>query len=192
MHSNTVALDSLPPILLTFSDLLLLFLFVLWSSQYPMYFWYFHSMTLKLPFCLLPNWGEKSYLPDPRGRRGTSVTAPAGRHSQTRTPRDPSLFLPLLLKFVLPWWAWSGADENTDGLNISCPRPSLEKPICTHLCIPLLLAWQFREGQEFHSRWDTSLGRAEYEHTETKFLLLKIPWQLLGHNFPQDGMDTTS
>ena len=29
MHSNTVALDSLPPILLTFLDLLLLFLFVL-------------------------------------------------------------------------------------------------------------------------------------------------------------------
>ena len=29
MHSNTVALDSLPPILLTFSDFLLLFLFVL-------------------------------------------------------------------------------------------------------------------------------------------------------------------
>ena len=29
MHSNTDALDSLPPILLTFSDLLLLFLFVL-------------------------------------------------------------------------------------------------------------------------------------------------------------------
>ena len=25
-----------------------------------MYFWYFHSMTLKLPFCLLPNWREKS------------------------------------------------------------------------------------------------------------------------------------
>ena len=25
-----------------------------------MYFWYFHSVTLKLPFCLLPNWGEKS------------------------------------------------------------------------------------------------------------------------------------
>ena len=29
LHSNTVALDSLPPILLTFLDLLLLFLFVL-------------------------------------------------------------------------------------------------------------------------------------------------------------------
>jgi len=34
--------------------------------------------------------------------------------------------------------------------------------------------------------------RAEYKHTKTKFLLLKIPWQLLGNNFPQDGMDTTS
>ena len=25
-----------------------------------MYFSYFHSVTLKLPFSLLPNWGEKS------------------------------------------------------------------------------------------------------------------------------------
>ena len=45
MHSNTVALDSLPPsclptqILFYFS-----FSFCLRSSQYPMYFWYFHSM----------------------------------------------------------------------------------------------------------------------------------------------------
>ena len=61
MPSNTVALDSLSPsclpsqIFFYFS-----FSFCLRSSQYPMYFWYFHSVTLKLPFCLLPNWGEKS------------------------------------------------------------------------------------------------------------------------------------
>ena len=40
MHSNTVASDSLPPILLTFSDLLLLFLFVL-------------SMKFSVPYVLL-------------------------------------------------------------------------------------------------------------------------------------------
>ena len=58
MHSNTVALDSLPPALLTFSDLLLLFLFVL--SMKFLVPCDFHSVTLKLPFCLLSNWGEKS------------------------------------------------------------------------------------------------------------------------------------
>ena len=41
MHSNTVAVDSLPPILLTFY---FSFSFWLQSSQYPMYFWYCHSM----------------------------------------------------------------------------------------------------------------------------------------------------
>ena len=34
-------------------------------------------------------------------------------------------------------------------LNIPRPRPSPEKPIRTHLCSPLLLAWQFRGGQNF-------------------------------------------
>ena len=52
---------------------------------------------------------------------------------------------------------------------------------------PLLLALQFRGCQEFHSRRDTSWGRAEYKHTRTKFLLLKIPWRLLGNNFPQEA-----
>ena len=38
----------------------------------------------------------------------------------------------------------------------------------------------------------SSWGRVEYEHTRTNFLLLKIPWQLLGNNFPQDGVDIAS
>ena len=58
-------------------------------------------------------------------------------NSSTRIPSPP------LALFV---------DENIDGLNISRPRPSPEKPIHTQLCIPLLLAWQFRGGQEFHNR----------------------------------------
>ena len=61
MHSNTVVLDSLPPNLLTFFNLLL-FLFVL-SMKFllPYVFLIFPlNETLKLPFCLLPNWGEKS------------------------------------------------------------------------------------------------------------------------------------
>ena len=33
------------------------------------------------------------------------------------------------------------------------------------------------------------MQRAEYEHTKTKFLL-KMPWQFLGNNFPQDDVDT--
>ena len=50
MHFTTVASDSLPPILLTSWNILLSSLFVL----FPL------NETLKLPFLLLPNWGEKS------------------------------------------------------------------------------------------------------------------------------------
>ena len=46
---------------------------------------------------------------------------------------------------------------------------------------------QFRGGQEFHSRWDTSSGRVEYKHTKTKFRLLTIPCRLLGNHFPKDA-----
>ena len=61
MHSNTVALDSLPH-LATFSDFLLLFLFVLsmkFSVPYVLLIFTLNE-TLKLPFHLLPNWSEKS------------------------------------------------------------------------------------------------------------------------------------
>ena len=56
LHSNTVALYSLPPILLTFSDLLLLFLFVLFAKFLVPYVLLIFPLneTLKLPFCLLP------------------------------------------------------------------------------------------------------------------------------------------
>ena len=38
-----------------------------------MYFCYFHSMTLKLPFCLLPNWSEKSLTCQiPEGEGGSA------------------------------------------------------------------------------------------------------------------------
>ena len=62
MHSNTVALDSLPPILLTFSDLFLLFLFILTTKflvPYVLLLFLFNE-TFILSFRLLPNWGEKS------------------------------------------------------------------------------------------------------------------------------------
>ena len=75
MHSNTVALDSLPPILLTFSDLLLLLLFVLstkFSVPYVLLIFPLNE-TLKLPFCLLPNWGEKSLTYQiPEGEGGSA------------------------------------------------------------------------------------------------------------------------
>ena len=45
MHSNTVALDSLPPsCLLSQTFFYFSFFFCLQSSWYPMYFWYFHSV----------------------------------------------------------------------------------------------------------------------------------------------------
>ena len=73
MHSNTVAIDSLPPILLTFSDLLLFFLFILsmkFSVPYVLLIFLLNE-TFILPFCLLPNWGEKSLTCQiPEGEEG--------------------------------------------------------------------------------------------------------------------------
>ena len=75
MHSNTVALDSLPPILFTFSDLLLLFLFVLsmkFSVPYVLLIFPLNE-TLKLPFRLLPSRGEKSLTCQiPEGEGGSA------------------------------------------------------------------------------------------------------------------------
>ena len=74
MHSNTLALDSLPPVLLTFSDLLS-FLFVLstkFSVPYVLLIFILNE-TLKLPFHLLPNWGEKSLTCQiPEGKGGST------------------------------------------------------------------------------------------------------------------------
>ena len=75
MHSNTVVLDSFPPILLTFFNLLLLFLFVLSMKFLVPYVFLISPLneTLKLPFRLLPNWGEKSLTCQiPEGEGGSA------------------------------------------------------------------------------------------------------------------------
>ena len=168
MHSNTVALDSLPPSCLPSQTFYFSFSFCLQSSQYPMYFWYFHSRHLN---CHSASFliGVRRALPARSQREKGDWRAftcwSAQPNQNTTWSKTVSPF-----KSILPWWAWSGADENTIGLNIPCPRPSPEKPIHTHLCILLLLALQFQGGQEFHSKWDTFWRRAEYEHTRTSFL----------------------
>ena len=75
MHSNTVALDSFPPTLLTFSDHLLLFLFILSTKFLVPYVLLIFPLneTLKLPFRLLPNWGAKSLTCQvPEGEGGSA------------------------------------------------------------------------------------------------------------------------
>ena len=59
MRSNSVAFDSFPPILFTFSDLLLFVLSMKFLVPDVLLIFPLNE-TLKLPFCLLPNWGEKS------------------------------------------------------------------------------------------------------------------------------------
>ena len=64
-----------PPILLTFSDLLLLFLLVLsttFSVPYALLIFPFNE-TLKLPFHLFLNWGEKSLTCQIPEREGGSA-----------------------------------------------------------------------------------------------------------------------
>ena len=88
MPSNAVALDSLPPILLTFSDLLLLFLFILCTKFLVPYVLLIFPLneTLKLPFRLLPNWGEKSLTSQiPEGEGGSVFTCQSAWPSQNTT-----------------------------------------------------------------------------------------------------------
>ena len=92
MHSNTVALDSLPPILLTFSDLLLLFLFILsmkFSIPYVLLILPLNE-TLKLPFRLLPNGGEKSLTwQTPEGEGGSACLHLPVKPAQLRSTAEP-------------------------------------------------------------------------------------------------------
>ena len=88
MHSNTVVLDSFPPILLTFFNLLLLFLFVLSMKFLVPYVFLISPLneTLKLPFRLLPNWGEKSLTSQiPEGEGGSVFTCQSAWPSQNTT-----------------------------------------------------------------------------------------------------------
>jgi len=75
MHSSTVALDSFPPILLTFLDLLLFFIFILSTKFSVSYVLLIFPLceTFKLPFCLLPNRGEKNLTCQiPEGEEGSA------------------------------------------------------------------------------------------------------------------------
>ena len=74
MHCNTVALESLPPISLTFSDLLFFLFFLPTKFSVPYVLLIFPlNETLKLPSRLLPNWGEKSLTCQiPEGEGGSA------------------------------------------------------------------------------------------------------------------------
>ena len=158
-----------------------------------MYFWYFHSM--KHLNCHFSSFliGVRRALPArsqwEKGDWHVFTCQSALPNQNTTWSKTVS---PVTSKVPSALEGWIRCGRRHIWVKYPTSRPSLEKPIHTHLCIPLLLAWWFQGHQEFHSRWDISLGRAEYEHKKTKFLFLKIPWQLLGNNFPQDGLDTTS
>ena len=102
-----------------------------------MYFWYFHSMKLLHRHSTSFLIGVRRALPArsqrEKGDWHVFTCWSAWLNQNTTWSKTIS---PLSLKVHLPWWAWSGADDNTDGLNIPCPKPSLEKPVCTHLRYP--------------------------------------------------------
>ena len=153
MHSNTVVLDSLPH-LATFSDFLLPFLFVLsMKFSVPYVLLIFHSMEhLNCHFASFLI-GVRRVLSS-RSRRekvdGCVFTCQLAWLNQNTT--WSKTVSPLTFKVHSALVGLIRCRWNTDGLNIPHPRPSPEKPIHTHLRIPLLLAWQFWEDKEFHSR----------------------------------------
>ena len=107
MHSNTVALDSLPPILFTFSDLLLLFLFVLSTKFLVPYVLLIFPLneTFTLPFHLLPNWGEKNLtcqIPEEEGGQECSHL-PVGTAEPEHHVVQDCFSLNFQSPF-LPWW----------------------------------------------------------------------------------------
>ena len=126
-----------------------------------MYFWYFHSM--KHLNCHFSSFliGVRRALPArsqwEKADWHVFTCKSALPNQNTTWSKTVSL---LTLKSVLPWRAWSGVDEDTDGLNI--PHPGhLWKANSYSLMYPPSSSLTIPRGQEFHSRWDISLGRAQ-------------------------------
>ena len=81
-------------------------------------------------------------------------------------------------------------DENTDGLNIPCPRPSPEKPVHTYFCNPPPSSLTIPRGSRISQKTGHLLGEGRIWAYKDQFPILKIPWWSLVIIFPEDGMDT--
>ena len=158
-----------------------------------MYFWYFHSM--KHLYCRSASFltGVRRALPA-RSQRAkgdwlvfTCRTARLNQNttwSKTVSPLTFKVHSALVGLIRCRWkhrWVKYPTSQAVSGKANSY---SLMYPPPSSLTIP--------RGSKISQQMGHLLGRAEYKHTKTKFLLVTIPWQLLGNNFPQDSVDTTS
>ena len=144
------------------------FLFCLRSSQYPMYFWYFQSMTLKLPFCLLPNWGEKNLTCQILEGEGGSAcihllvsTAEPEHHvvQDCFSLKVPSALVGLIRCGWKHRW-----------VKYPMSQAISRKANSYSLMYPLPSSLTILRGSRISQQMGHLLRRAEYEHTGTSFL----------------------
>ena len=150
-----------------------------------MCFWYFHSITLKLPFCLLPNWGEKSLTCQiPEGQGGSvclhlPVSTAEPEHHMVQD------CFSLKVRSALIRWKWKHRWVKypmSQAISGKANSYSLLYPPPSNLTI-------LRESR-ISQQTGHLLGEDRIWAYKDQFPTLKIPWQSLGNNLPWDSVDT--
>ena len=153
-----------------------------------MYFWYFHSVTLKLPSCLLPNWGEKSLTCQiPVGEGGSAclhlpVSTAEPEHHIVQDCFSLKVHSALVGLIRCEWkhrWVKYPMSQAISGKANSY---SLLYSPPSSLTIP--------RGSRISQQTGHLLGEDRIRAYKDQFPILKIPWWSLGNNFPRDSMDT--
>ena len=140
-------------------------------------------MTLKVPLCLLPNYGEKSLTCQiPEGEGGLTClhlpvsTAEPEHHvvQDCFSLRVRSALVGLKTQMVKYPMSQVISGKVNSYSPLYPPPSSLTNP----------------RGSRISQQTGHLLGEGRIRAYKDQFPILKIPWQLLGNNFPQDGVDT--
>ena len=148
-----------------------------------MYFWYFHSMTLKLPFCLLPNWGEKSLTCQiPEGEGGLAcLHLPVSTAKPEHQVVQDCFFLKVrsaLVGLIRCGWKHRWIKYPTSqAISGKANSYSLRYPLPSSLTIP--------RGSRISQQTGHLLGEGRIWAYKDQFPILKIPWWSLVIIFPE-------
>ena len=149
-----------------------------------MYFWYFHSVTLKLPFCLLPNWGEKSLTCQIlEGEGGSACLHPPVSTAEPEQHMVQDCFSlkvhSALVGLIRCGWKHRWVRyPMSQAISRKANSYSLLYPPPYSLTIP--------RGSRMSQQTGHLLGEGRRRAYKDQFPILKIPWRSLGNNFPQD------